>query len=50
MIQNVTFTGAGKTNYYAQYMERKAAQIEADLQDTISYISDAIKNYLKKEN
>ena len=44
MIQNVTFTGAGKTNYYAQYMERKAAQIEADLQDTIRTAGRVIIN------
>lgn len=44
MIQKVTFTGAQKTNYAAQYLERKAAQVEANLKDTIKTAGRVIIN------
>lgn len=44
MIQNITFTGAGKTNYASQYLERKAAQVQANVEESMRIAARAIIN------
>lgn len=44
MFQKITFTGAGKNNYASQYLERKAAQVQADVKDSMRIAARAIIN------